>query len=261
MVQPESAHPGFTLIELLVVVAVLATLASLLLPALGKAQFAGRRTHCINNIREQWLSQMLYANDFLGKFAFHQDQSPDYHRTPTTGKSSIVSSMRGSYLGNTRVLICPITKAFGKDWPPYTDPSATDGSGYGGWDTGADMVFTPYLWLANYTARPNMKFLTSDGRVDASDPSSEPPWPTKQEECDSRRAFVTHRLSDTPYVVRSDLGHLGSFQNYDKRSFSEWCVTVDQPVGYADGHVDVHKRTQFRPRAKGSVTPDTIFYY
>src|SRR6266487_5136310 len=75
---------AFTLIELLVVIAIIAILASLLLPALAKAKYSGMRTSCINNIKQQYLSQILYADDSNGKFPFHEDVSPDYHRTGTT---------------------------------------------------------------------------------------------------------------------------------------------------------------------------------
>src|SRR5262245_31838207 len=88
---------GFALIELLVVIAIIAILAGMLLPALGKAKYNGMKAACINNLRQQYLSQMMYADDFNGKFPFHDDVSPDYHRTPTTAKNSIVDLMRRSY--------------------------------------------------------------------------------------------------------------------------------------------------------------------
>ena len=102
---------GFTLIELLVVIAIIAILASLLLPAMAKAKYSGMKSKCINNLRQQYLSQIMYADDFNGKFPPHNDVSPDYHRTPQTGKNSIVSVMRKNYLPNSWVTICPISRS------------------------------------------------------------------------------------------------------------------------------------------------------
>ena len=84
---------GFTLIELLVVIAIIAILAAMLLPALGKAKYSGMRASCINNIRQQYLSQIMYADDMAGKFPYHEDGSPDYHRTTVTGTRSIVDAL------------------------------------------------------------------------------------------------------------------------------------------------------------------------
>lgn len=59
---------GFTLIELLVVIAILSILAALLLPALSRARQQGVRVQCVNNLRQLYLANTMYAGEHRGLY-------------------------------------------------------------------------------------------------------------------------------------------------------------------------------------------------
>lgn len=99
--QALSQH-AFTLVELLVVIALLATLAGLLLPAFGRAKESGRATVCLGNLHQIGLALQLYVQDYRNRLPYMRDKS-----LTTTNDLPGPDLVLSNYLGNIHVLQCP----------------------------------------------------------------------------------------------------------------------------------------------------------
>jgi prepilin-type N-terminal cleavage/methylation domain-containing protein/prepilin-type processing-associated H-X9-DG protein len=71
----DSRPAAFTLIELLIVIAIIAILASILLPVLAKAQQRGDRAYCLNNMHQLAAAWIMYADDNNSYIALNGDTS------------------------------------------------------------------------------------------------------------------------------------------------------------------------------------------
>src|ERR1043166_4471698 len=97
---------GFTLIELLVVVAIIAILAALLLPTLGKAKESAKGAQCMSNLHQIALALTSYTEDgngaIIGSFPWTTaPPAPDLYARAWLG-----FLYYNNYLSNKGVMKC-----------------------------------------------------------------------------------------------------------------------------------------------------------
>jgi prepilin-type N-terminal cleavage/methylation domain-containing protein/prepilin-type processing-associated H-X9-DG protein len=123
-------HRAFSLAELLVVVGVIAVLAALLLPTVGRAREAGRRVVCLGNLRQFGAAFRMYAADNADLFPFSAglgEPGPPWPaedwfwwQTPRDLKRSPILRYTGPY--NPGLFVCPSDNVLQRNRHIYAYP-------------------------------------------------------------------------------------------------------------------------------------------
>lgn len=123
--RPDPDRAAFTLVELLVVLALIGLLASLLLPALGKARARARNIACVSNLRQLGLAVRSYAEDHDGRLPAAEllptlpaDPAAPLPRLADllaaevgTAPSPVTGTSNSLPLPTSRVFLCPEDRA------------------------------------------------------------------------------------------------------------------------------------------------------
>jgi prepilin-type N-terminal cleavage/methylation domain-containing protein/prepilin-type processing-associated H-X9-DG protein len=109
----------FTLIELLVVIAIIAILASMLLPALGKAREAARKTACANRLKQLGTGANMYLGDNLEYYPVDARTNSGWavHLVASANNISYdkTIAIAGTGIGN-KLLYCDSAKGENLSW-------------------------------------------------------------------------------------------------------------------------------------------------
>ncbi len=111
---------GFTLLQLLVVIAIIGILFSMLMAVMHSSREKGRRTSCINNLKELYLIHMSYMQDYDDFLPPNQYVYGPFGDCPPFSWDSVL--VKAKYVTTPEVLHCPSAAP-----EPY-EPGRTYGS-------------------------------------------------------------------------------------------------------------------------------------
>lgn len=102
MIKSHYRKRRFTLIELLTVISIIAVLAGLLFPVMGKIRRKAKSTECVNNLRQIGLAFASYMTESRDTFPYAAEKP-----TINTSDQRIADVLKDSAGNNAKVFRCP----------------------------------------------------------------------------------------------------------------------------------------------------------
>jgi type II secretory pathway pseudopilin PulG len=226
---------AFTLVELLLVIALVATLASLLMPGLATTKSKGQRTACLSNLKQASLSLLMYSADNDGRLA------RNYPLAEAGSNCWVLGDMKvSSDATNTAIIRQGKLFPYANEVTLYrcpADPSRVD-------DTPRVRSYAMNSWFGSrymetYPRAGGFRTFVRDSEISAVGPAKL--WVVADEHEAS--------IDDAWFLVTMD----------DSRPFASFPATRHEDnygLNFADGHAEFYKLCDPKtPRADGQTSP------
>ncbi|MEW6360421.1 MAG: prepilin-type N-terminal cleavage/methylation domain-containing protein [Planctomycetota bacterium] len=112
-----SSKRGFTLVELLVVMAIIAVLASMLVPVIRGVMDRARITHCLNNLRQIGTALLMYSSDYQDALPVARVEG-GAEDEPVVDPMASLSLLYPNYVPDPRLFTCRGTDDCADDLMP-----------------------------------------------------------------------------------------------------------------------------------------------
>ena len=236
------------------VIAIIAVLAALLLPALREARLRAFSITCMANVRGGHTVLSTFANDHGGVYPEANEHLPDYFNEPGWPYEESRRYKLDDYVSSHKILHCPYfsysqVRLHGmrpedhwiREW--NRRDSGGPGRGY---------CHMNYMWMGNYGRRV---LLYMNGEL---------PWPESMDESAPDRSLITHRINLLPGYGGQFIGHASKHNllgiNRITEPEMETAGLVENPVGFADGHVIVRSPGEIKRRVFLGSRPGLLHY-